>query len=82
MARNLAEGVVLYVDSGGKAPALARAPHGRSRATHALLNWTRHGLQAGEGAVRQVEVNGQSCALMLDGTGRLTGVMAFDIAGG
>jgi hypothetical protein len=55
---------------------LARPLHGhndRSCVAHALLAW---------GLVQQAEVNGEPGALMLDGAGRLIGVMALDIAGG
>jgi RNA polymerase sigma-70 factor (TIGR02957 family) len=78
----LAPDVVLHGDGGGKVPALARSLHGRSRVARTLLAWARQGLR-GKGAVlHQVEVNGQPGALLLDGTGKLIGVMALDIAGG
>ena len=56
----LAHDVVLHGDGGGKAPALARSLHGRSRVARTL-----HGLDAAGRArsparrVRRVEVNGQ-----------------------
>jgi hypothetical protein len=73
---------VLQGDGGGKAPALARSLHGRSRVARALLAWARQGLQSSRAVVRQVEVNSQPGALLLDNAGKLIGVMALDIAGG
>ena len=77
----LAHDVVLHGDGGGKVPALARSLHGRSRVARALLAWARQGLRAGGAELRQVEVNGQPGALLFDGTGKVVGVMALDIAG-
>lgn len=78
----LAHDVVLHGDGGGKAPAVAQPLHGRSRVARALLGWARQGLQGGGSVKHQVEVNGQPGALLLDGTGKVIGVMALDIAGG
>jgi RNA polymerase sigma-70 factor (TIGR02957 family) len=78
----LAQDVVLQGDGGGKVPALARSLQGRSRVAHTLLAWARQGLRASGTVVHQVEVNGQPGALLLDGTGKLIGVMALDIGGG
>lgn len=78
----LAHDVVLQGDGGGKAPALAHSLHGRSRVARALLAWARQGLGAGGGAIQPAEVNGQPGALLLDGAGKLIGVMALDIAAG
>jgi hypothetical protein len=78
----LAQDVVLHGDGGGKVPALARSLHGRSRVARTLLAWARRGLRVSGAVVHQVEVNGQPGALLLDGTGKVIGVMALDIAGG
>ena len=78
----LAQDVVLHGDGGGKVPALARSLHGRSRVARTLLAWARQGLRVSGAVLHQVEVNGQPGALLLDGTGKLIGVMALDIAGG
>ncbi|HEX8101692.1 MAG TPA: RNA polymerase sigma factor SigJ, partial [Solirubrobacteraceae bacterium] len=43
----LAQDVVLHGDGGGKAPALARAVHGRARVARTLLAWQRAGARAG-----------------------------------
>jgi hypothetical protein len=71
---------VLHGDGGGKVPALARPLQGRNRVARTLTNWARQGLQVGGGSIRQVEVNGQPGALMLDSEGGVIGVMALDIA--
>jgi RNA polymerase sigma-70 factor (ECF subfamily) len=42
----------------------------------------RQGARIPGATIRQVEVNGQPGALLLDGEGGLLGVMALDIAGG
>jgi RNA polymerase sigma-70 factor (ECF subfamily) len=78
----LAHDVVLRGDGGGKAPALARSLHGRSRVARTLLAWARQGARIAGATIRHVEVNGQPGALMLDGEGRLISVMALDIADG
>jgi RNA polymerase sigma-70 factor (TIGR02957 family) len=76
----LAHDVVLHGDGGGKAPALARALHGRARVARLLMvGWRRVG--AGLTARRE-ELNGQPGALFLDHEGRLIGVMILDIAEG
>jgi RNA polymerase sigma-70 factor (TIGR02957 family) len=78
----LAHDVVLHGDGGGKVPALARSLHGRSRVARTLLAWMRHGARIPGAAIRQVEVNGQPGALLLDGDGGLISVMALEIADG
>jgi hypothetical protein len=74
----LAQNVVLHGDGGGKVPALARSLRGRSRVAR---YWARRGLRVGGAVVHQVQVNGQPGAFLLDGTGKLIGTMALDIAG-
>jgi RNA polymerase sigma-70 factor (ECF subfamily) len=77
----LAHDVVLRADGGGKAPALARAVHGRARAartlTAGLRALTRFGITS-----RREEVNGQPGALFIDREGSLVSVMTLDIAEG
>jgi RNA polymerase sigma-70 factor (ECF subfamily) len=75
----LAHDVELHGDGGGKAPALARSISGRSRVARTLLAWMRAGARIPGAAMRQVEVNGQPGALMLDGEGRVISVMALDV---
>ena len=45
------------------------------------MAWAREGFAAGA-RVHLAEVNGQPGALVLDGDGKVAGVMALDIAGG
>jgi RNA polymerase sigma-70 factor (TIGR02957 family) len=78
----LADDVVLQGDGGGKAPALARALHGRKRVARTLGTWAKQGLRIPGVSLRRVDVNGQPGAEWLDGEGRLIGVMALDIAEG
>ena len=77
----LAHDVVLRGDGGGKAPALARALHGRARVARALTAGlralTRFGITS-----RREEVNGQPGALFFDREGRLLSVAILDIAEG
>jgi RNA polymerase sigma-70 factor (TIGR02957 family) len=78
----LAEDVELHGDGGGKVPALARALFGRSRVARTLRNWMRTGARMVNVEMRRVDVNSQPGALLLDGEGRVFGVMALDIADG
>jgi RNA polymerase sigma-70 factor (ECF subfamily) len=79
----LAHDVVLQGDGGGKAPALARALHGRLRVARALTAGLRNTRKRVRGFVlRRQEVNGQPGALFLDGDGDLIGVVVLDIAEG
>jgi RNA polymerase sigma-70 factor (TIGR02957 family) len=77
----LAHDVVLRADGGGKAPALARAVHGRARAARTLIAGlralTRFGITS-----RREELNGQPGALFVDREGRLIAVMILDVAEG
>ena len=77
----LAHDVVLRGDGGGKAPALARALHGRARVARALAAWLRAATRFGF-TLRREEVNGQPGALFLDREGGLIGVMSLDVAEG
>ena len=78
----LAHDVTLHGDGGGKAPQLARSLQGRSRVARTLLAWMRAGARIAGASFRQVEVNGQPGALLLDRDGGLISVMALEIAGG
>ncbi|MDQ3849349.1 MAG: RNA polymerase subunit sigma-24, partial [Actinomycetota bacterium] len=78
----LAPDVVLHGDGGGKVPALARSLHGRHRVARTLLAWARQGAKITGSTIRQVEVNGQPGAVVLDPEDRVIGVMAVGIAGG
>jgi RNA polymerase sigma-70 factor (TIGR02957 family) len=79
----LAHDVVLHGDGGGKAPALARALHGRDRVARILAaGFARLQTLLGAFTTRREEVNGQPGALFLDREGRLIGVMILDIAEG
>jgi RNA polymerase sigma-70 factor (TIGR02957 family) len=77
----LAHDVVLRGDGGGKAPALARAVHGRARVARTLIAGlralTRFGITS-----RREEVNGQPGALFFDRKGGLVAVMSLDVAEG
>ena len=77
----LAHDVVLRGDGGGKAPAISRSVVGRSRVARTILAWVRQRLTVPGTAVRPVEVNGQPGAFLVDGDGKLVGVVALDIAG-
>jgi hypothetical protein len=78
----LAHDVVLQADGGGKAPAIARAIHGRARAARTLIAGLRAGTRFGGFTLRRKEVNGQPRALFFDREGRLGGVMILDVADG
>ena len=78
----LAHDVVLKGDGGGKAPALARAIHGRARAARTLIAGLRAVARFDGITLRREEVNGQPGALFLDPEGRLIGVMSLDVAEG
>jgi ketosteroid isomerase-like protein len=77
----LAHDVVLRADGGGKAPALARALHGRTKAARTLIAGlsalTRFGI-----TWRREEVNGQPGAVFIDRESRLIAVMSLDVAEG
>ena len=77
----LAHDVVLHGDGGGKAPAIARPVLGRSLVARALVVGVKQLLEVPGTALRPVEVNGQPGTVVLDGAGRVVGVMALDIAG-
>ena len=78
----LAHDVELHGDGGGKVPALARPQKGRSRVARTLLAWMRQGARVVGASIRQVEINGQPGALLLDGEGRVAGAWVLHIADG
>jgi RNA polymerase sigma-70 factor (ECF subfamily) len=78
----LAEDVVLHGDGGGKAPALARALHGRPRVQRTLGAWAKLAARLLPVTFRRVEVNGQPGAIAFDPEGRVINVMALDISDG
>jgi RNA polymerase sigma-70 factor (TIGR02957 family) len=78
----LAHDVVLHGDGGGKAPALARALHGRDRVARTLIRGLRAGARFGGVTVRRAEVNGQPGALLHHGDAGLIAVMTLDVAEG
>jgi RNA polymerase sigma-70 factor (TIGR02957 family) len=77
----LAHDVVFRADGGGKAPAAARAVHGRARVARALTAGLRAGVRFGL-TWRREDVNGHPGAVFLDREGRLISVMVLDVAEG
>src|SRR3954451_5311593 len=79
----LADDVVLHGDGGGKAPAVARALHGRARVARTLIAGLRVAFARVDGlTLRREEVNRQPGALFLDRDGRVLGVIILDVAEG
>jgi hypothetical protein len=74
--------VVFRGDGGGKAPAAARAVHGRARVARLLTAGLRTLARAGGCTTRPEDVNGQPGALFFDRDGRLLGVTILDVADG
>jgi RNA polymerase sigma-70 factor (TIGR02957 family) len=77
----LAHDVVLRGDGGGKAPALARALHGRARVARQLIVGMR-ALTRFAITWRREEVNGQPGAMFFDTGGGLVAVTVLDVAEG
>jgi RNA polymerase sigma-70 factor (TIGR02957 family) len=78
----LAHDVVFRGDGGGKAPAAARAVHGRARVARLLIAGLRTVARLGGLTTRREQVNGQPGALFFDREGRLISVAILDIAEG
>jgi len=79
----LAHDVVFHGDGGGKAPALARAIHGRARVARMLTaGFARLQTLLGGFTSRREQVNGQPGALFFDREGRLISVVILDVADG
>jgi RNA polymerase sigma-70 factor (ECF subfamily) len=77
----LAHDVVLHGDGGGKAPALARALHGRTKVARTLGVGLRRAFRF-ISSTRRAEINGQPGALFFDRDDKLIGVMILDVAEG
>jgi RNA polymerase sigma-70 factor (ECF subfamily) len=77
----LAHDVVFHGDGGGKAPAVARAVHGRAKVARLLVGGLRTFARLG-GVTTRREVNGQPGALFFDREGGLVSVTSLDIADG
>jgi RNA polymerase sigma-70 factor (TIGR02957 family) len=79
----LTHDVVFRGDGGGKAPAAARALHGRVKVARALTRgFARLQTLLGGFRARREEINGEPGALFFDREGRLAGVIILDIADG
>ena len=79
----LAHDVVLQGDGGGKAPAVARAIHGRAKVARTLVAGLRTGVRRFGGFTwRRERVNGQPGALFFDREGALAAVVVLDVADG
>jgi RNA polymerase sigma-70 factor (TIGR02957 family) len=79
----LAHDVVLHGDGGGKAPAIKRAIHGRTRVARTLTaGFARLETLLGGFILRRERVNGQPGALVFDRELRLIGVVILDVAEG
>ena len=78
----LAHDVTLQGDGGGKAPALARALHGRDRAARTLAAWGRAAARFGGVSVRRAQINGRPGAVFADPAGQVISVITLDIAEG
>ncbi len=78
----LAHDVVFRGDGGGKAPAAARAVHGRAKVARLMIAGLRAFARFDGVTIRREEVNGQPGALFLDPQGRVISVAILDIAEG
>ena len=78
----LAHDVVFRADGGGKAPAAARAVHGRAKVARLLIAQLRAGTRLIGFTLRREEVNGRPGAMFFDSEGRLISVAILDIAEG
>jgi RNA polymerase sigma-70 factor (TIGR02957 family) len=81
LERMLAEDVVLQGDGGGKAPAIARALHGRDRVARFLVNLSKQGRRAGFWLDAAV-VNGQPGAVGRTADGLIVNVFSIDVTDG
>jgi RNA polymerase sigma-70 factor (TIGR02957 family) len=78
----LAHDVIFRGDGGGKAPAAARAVHGRAKVARLLIAGLRTLGRIDGITTRRQEVSGGPGALFLDPEGGLIGVLVLDIAEG
>jgi RNA polymerase sigma-70 factor (ECF subfamily) len=76
----LAHDVTMHGD--GRLRALSQPLKGRVRVARTLLAWVRATTRFGGFSLREVAVNGQPGAMVLDPDDRLIGVLALDIARG
>ena len=77
----LSDDVVMKGDGGGKAPALARAMHGRARVARMLGNWSKAMRRLPSLEMRPAEINGQPGVLWVNDQ-EVISVMALDVAEG
>jgi len=79
----LADDALLHGDGGGAVRPPSQPLKGRVRVARTLLAWVRATTRYGGGfSLREVDVNGQPGAVLLDPSDRLIGVLALDIAEG
>jgi RNA polymerase sigma-70 factor (TIGR02957 family) len=78
----LAHDVVLHGDGGGRVRTIPRPIHGRAKVARVLLSGRRAAEPFGGWSLRQVQVNGQSGAMVSDAAGKLIAVVVLDIADG
>jgi RNA polymerase sigma-70 factor (ECF subfamily) len=78
----LAADVSLHGDGGGKAPAIARALHGRARVARMLVKFSEGGRRIGGFEVRLTELNGGLGALAYGPEGRLVSALVVETDGG
>jgi RNA polymerase sigma-70 factor (TIGR02957 family) len=79
----LADDVVLQGDGGGKAPALARSLHGRTRVAKTVSTWWKVGMRRiGAIEIDRTEVNGQPGAIFRTADGLVISVLVLDVAEG
>lgn len=78
----LAHDVALHGDGGGKAPALARPIHGRSRVANTLMAWAALASRIDGLELDPIHVNGQPGARFVHRSHGLLNVIALDITDG
>jgi RNA polymerase sigma-70 factor (ECF subfamily) len=77
----LAADVIVYGDSGGKAPSWPRPIVGRDRVSRLFAGWGRQFDDLGA-TIQLHEVNGQPGAVLVDSEQRVINVVSLDIADG
>jgi RNA polymerase sigma-70 factor (ECF subfamily) len=78
----LAHDATLHGDGGGPVRPPSQPLNGRGRVARTLLAWVRATTRYGGFSLREVEVNGQPGAVLLDPSERPIGVLALEIAEG
>ncbi len=81
LERLLAEDVELHGDGGGRAPALARVLSGASLVARTLVGWGRIAGRV-QASARQLDINGQPGALIVDEEGRVISAISLEIRDG